>query len=215
MDEKVAMWRSVMETDRRKRVDFGKFWKKHSGVIIKGVLLILLVLVPCVVVHHNTVAKMEEEFAVQMAEAVARTEQETVERLAVQYGTVEESSERAVIDAEAKVLAKMLYAYRYNSDEGLKSACWCALNRVDSKYYPNTVQGVCEQKSQWMGWSEDNPVMQKLYDVAYEQLALWHNGVHLVDPDFVYMEWTSQEITLRTNFTGKGHFWYESDWANA
>ena len=159
--------------------------------------------------------EVREEYEKKISEVREQTEQETINRLAVQYGTVEENAERAAIDAESKVLAKMLYAYRYNSDEGLKSACWCAINRVDSKYYPNTVDGVCEQKSQWMGWSEENPIIQKLYDIAHEQLALWHNGIHLVDPDFVYMEWSPQEITLRTEFTGKGHFWYESDWASA
>ena len=215
MEERIAMWKSIMEDDVRKKEWIQAFWKRNSAVVVKLLILILLVTMPCLVVHHNTVVSLREEYEKKISEVREQTEQETINRLAVQYGTVEENAERAAIDAESKVLAKMLYAYRYNSDEGLKSACWCAINRVDSKYYPNTVDGVCEQKSQWMGWSEENPIIQKLYDIAHEQLALWHNGIHLVDPDFVYMEWSPQEITLRTEFTGKGHFWYESDWASA
>lgn len=215
MEERIALWKSIMEDDVRKKEWIQAFWKRNSAVVIKLLILILLVTIPCLVVHHNTVVSLREEYEKMISEVREQTEQETINRLAVQYGTVEENAERAAIDAESKVLAKMLYAYRYNSDEGLKSACWCAINRVDSKYYPNTVDGVCEQKSQWMGWSEENPIIQKLYDIAHEQLALWHNGIHLVDPDFVYMEWSPQEITLRTEFTGKGHFWYESDWASA
>lgn len=215
MEERIAMWKSMMTDDIRRKVDLKLFWRHHSKIIIKLLILILLVVVPCLVVRHNTIVRMNEEFEVKLAEVKSQTEQATIDRLAVQYGTVEDNAQRAIIESESKVLAKMLYAYRYNSDEGLKSACWCALNRVDSKYYPDTVQGVCEQKSQWMGWSEDNPIIQKLYDIAHEQIALWHNGIHLVDPDFVYLEWTSKEITLRTEFSGKGHFWYESDWAKA
>ena len=215
MEERIALWKSIMEDDVRKKEWIQAFWKRNSAVVMKLLILILLVTIPCLVVHHNTVVSLREEYEKKISEVREQTEQETINRLAVQYGTVEENAERAAIDAESKVLAKMLYAYRYNSDEGLKSACWCAINRVDSKYYPNTVDGVCEQKSQWMGWSEENPIIQKLYDIAHEQLALWHNGIHLVDPDFVYMEWSPQEITLRTEFTGKGHFWYESDWASA
>lgn len=213
MDEKVAHWREIMVEDARKKEALKMFWRRNAEKLLRVVLLVALVLIPCLVVKHNTTVKLKKEFEVQLAEAMSQVEQATVDRLAVQYGTVEDAAAKAAMDSEARTLAKMLYAYQHNTDAGLKSACWCALNRVDSKYYPNTVQEVCEQKSQWMGWSEDNPVTQRLYDIAYEQIALWHDGIHAISSEFVYMEWTPSEITLRTNFTGKGHFWYEEDWS--
>ena len=213
MDEKVAHWREIMVEDARKKEALKMFWRRNAEKLLRVVLLVALVLIPCLVVKHNTTVKLKKEFEVQLAEAMSQVEQATVDRLAVQYGTVEDAAAKAAMDSEARTLAKMLYAYQHNTDAGLKSACWCALNRVDSKYYPNTVQEVCEQKSQWMGWSEDNPVTQRLYDIAYEQIALWHDGIHAISSEFVYMEWIPSEITLRTNFTGKGHFWYEEDWS--
>lgn len=213
MDEKVAHWREIMVEDARKKEALKMLWRRNAEKLLRVVLLVALVLIPCLVVKHNTTVKLKKEFEVQLAEAMSQVEQATVDRLAVQYGTVEDAAAKAAMDSEARTLAKMLYAYQHNTDAGLKSACWCALNRVDSKYYPNTVQEVCEQKSQWMGWSEDNPVTQRLYDIAYEQIALWHDGIHAISSEFVYMEWTPSEITLRTNFTGKGHFWYEEDWS--
>lgn len=211
MDEKIGM-RGFSMRGCGKKNGAKIFWRRNTERIIKLVILILLIVIPPIVVKHNTVVKMEKQFEVRLADAVERTEQETREKIVSRYGTEEDSALRDRIDVEAKMLAKMLYPMQYNTTDGLKSACWCAINRVESKYYPNTIAEVCEQKSQWMGWDNQNPVTQKLYDIAYEQLALWHNGIHAISTDFLFLEWTPKEITLRTTFNGKGHVWYESDW---
>ena len=108
----------------------------------------------------------------------------------------------------------MLYPMQYNSDNGLKSACWCALNRVSSQWYPNSVYDVCAQEKQWMGWSDNNPVIERLYKIAFDAVTQWHKGIHAVGSDFLFLDWNTKEITLRTTFeAGKGcHYWYEDDW---
>ena len=107
------------------------------------------------------------------------------------------------IEREAEWIAKVMYgmAKPDHKDSDLRAIVWCILNRVDNKAYPGEVQAVCQQKSQWMGYSDDNPVIAKLYDIALAELKSWHNGVpRPMTADFVYLTWSSKEILLRDTF---------------
>ena len=105
-------------------------------------------------------------------------------------------------NAEAEYIAKLLYGQaRYNSPEAQKAIAWLIINRVESPYYPNSVQEVVEQPSQWMGYNDNNIIEDRLYEVALTAVNDWHNGAHRpFSADFLYMVWTSDEITLRTTF---------------
>ena len=105
-------------------------------------------------------------------------------------------------NAEAEYIAKLLYGQaRYNSPEAQKAIAWLIINRVESPYYPNSVQEVVEQPSQWMGYNDNNIIEDRLYEVALTAVNDWHNGEHRpFSADFLYMVWTSDEITLRTTF---------------
>ena len=107
------------------------------------------------------------------------------------------------IEREAEWIAKVMYGMvrSDHNDSDLRAIVWCILNRVDNKAYPGDVQAVCQQKSQWMGYSDDNPVIAKLYDIALNELKSWHNGVpRPMSADYVYLTWSSKEILLRDTF---------------
>ena len=107
------------------------------------------------------------------------------------------------IEREAQFIAKVMYGvYRpEHNDSHLRAVAWCIFNRVDNPAYPNSVQSVCQQAKQWMGYSDDNPVIAKLYDIALTELKSWHNGVpRPMTADYVYMNWSSREIYLRNTF---------------
>ena len=107
------------------------------------------------------------------------------------------------IEREAQFIAKVMYGvYRpEHNDSHLRAVAWCIFNRVDNPAYPNSVQAVCQQAKQWMGYSDDNPVIAKLYDIALTELKSWHNGVpRPMTADYVYMNWSSREIYLRNTF---------------
>ena len=107
------------------------------------------------------------------------------------------------IEREAEWIAKVMYGMVRpdHNDSDLRAIVWCILNRVDNKAYPSDVQAVCQQKSQWMGYSDDNPVIAKLYDIALNELKSWHNGVpRPMSADYVYLTWSSKEILLRDTF---------------
>ena len=107
------------------------------------------------------------------------------------------------IEREAEWIARVMYgmAKPDHKDSDLRAIVWCVLNRVDNKAYPGEVQAVCQQKSQWMGYSDDNPVIAKLYDIALAELKKWHgDSVRPMSADYVYLTWSSKEILLRDTF---------------
>lgn len=113
-------------------------------------------------------------------------------------------------DARAEALAKVVYGTAlYNSEEQQKAVMWCIINRCESGLYPNTVEEVCRQPQQWMGYSGENPVMDRLYDMGCEVLAAWESGGSRNLPkDCLWFDWHGTEsITFRTDFEGKGNTW--------
>ena len=198
-------------------VDFRRFARQNTEIVFKLFMIplyLLAMLVMCLIVKHNTTVRLEADFKQQLTAVRIQTEQETADRIRQELGYYEAQSEAGIMDQEAEDIAKVLYGMQYNSEEGLKSAVWCILNRVDNKLYPDTVQGVCEQDGQWVGYYGTNPVLVRLKDLALEQLRVWHSGVRPMGSNFVYLEWSSKEITLRDNYGNSGvvHKWYEEDW---
>ena len=107
------------------------------------------------------------------------------------------------IEREAEWIAKVMYGMVKpdHKDSDLRAIVWCILNRVDNKAYPGEIQAVCQQKSQWMGYSDDNPVIAKMYDIALAELKKWHgDAVRPMSADYVYLTWSSKEILLRDTF---------------
>ena len=107
----------------------------------------------------------------------------------------------AQLDYEAGMLAKVLYGVKDNSEEDLKTYCWCVFNRVDNPMFPDMIEDVISQPKQWMRYSENNLVLDNLFKIAREQLDEWHSGAtRPVGSDYVYMDWTPSRITLRNQW---------------
>lgn len=127
------------------------------------------------------------------------------ERFADEYIRQMEAAERKYppdpkeeyLNSQSESLARVLYGVKDNSTADLKTYCWCVFNRVDNPAYPNTMEEVIAQPKQWMRYSEDNPVLDNLYQIAREQIQLWQNGRRPVSNEFIYMSWTAARIVLR------------------
>lgn len=159
----------------------------------------------------DTTKEMQRLMSRQIAAASFRTEQETMARMKEQYGINAENAEKATMEEEAKVVAKVLYAMRNNREAGLHLACWAIFDRVDSVRYSDDIYSVCSAKDAFMGWSDDNDVLDNLYKIALEEVQRWHKGVRPLSTSFVYLYWTPSEIYL---FDDSGHKFFESDWLN-
>ena len=118
-------------------------------------------------------------------------------------------SKAAAMREDAKAIAKVLYGVKGNNENDLRTLVWCVLNRVDNKGYPGTVAEVVAQDRQWMGYSDSNPVLDDLFNLALGELDIWYGGIRPCSPDFVFMNWTPSEITLRDTFefSSKTHSW--------
>lgn len=108
------------------------------------------------------------------------------------------------IELEAEYIAKVIYGYMVvgnHSYSDFRAIVWCIINRVEHYAHPDTVQGVCEQPKQWMGYSDNNPVLTELYDIALAELKIWHSGGHRpMNNSYIFLSWSSSEILLRDTF---------------
>lgn len=106
------------------------------------------------------------------------------------------------IEREAEYIAKVIYGTARNHAESDKKAVvWCILNRVEHHSHPNTIAEVCEQPKQWMGYSNDNPVLDENYNLALTELKTWYSGGHRpMGNEYIYLSWSSKEILLRDTF---------------
>lgn len=172
------------------------------GILVLGILFILF----CAFfyafgyVNGQKAQKANDDIAF---EAIVQEAENRYNNMVAEYeARLNTPIEEDTYNAEAEYIAKLLYGQaRYNSPEAQKAIAWLIINRVESPYYPNSVQEVVEQPSQWMGYNDNNIIEDRLYEVALTAVNDWHNGAHRpFSADFLYMVWTSDEITLRTTF---------------
>ena len=200
------------------RVNMGKFSKKkrkHSKryyiakaqrAVICVLIVILSIMITSISQRVKYEKRIEEINAAHEEDMIAlrielRDDYEAEINSIKQY--YEYGGDVTEIEREAQFIAKIMYGvYRpEHNDSHLRAVAWCIFNRVDNPAYPNSVQAVCQQAKQWMGYSDDNPVIAKLYDIALTELKSWHNGVpRPMTADYVYMNWSSREIYLRNTF---------------
>lgn len=75
---------------------------------------------------------------------------------------------------DVEAVAKMLWGEARGCSQDNQIKCvWVVLNRVDDERFPDTIQGVLSQPSQFHGFSESYPVTDELYDVAFDVLTRW------------------------------------------
>ena len=172
------------------------------GILVLGILFILF----CAFfyafgyVNGQKAQKANDDIAF---EAIVQEAENRYNNMVAEYeARLNTPIEEDTYNAEAEYIAKLLYGQaRYNSPEAQKAIAWLIINRVESPYYPNSVQEVVEQPSQWMGYNDNNIIEDRLYEVALTAVNDWHNGAHRpFSADFLYMVWSSDEITLRTTF---------------
>ena len=85
-----------------------------------------------------------------------------------------EAPEMYFTEDDVAAMAKMLWGEaRGCTRDNQAMAVWCVLNRVDDPRFPDTIQGVLSQPSQFHGYSPDFPVWDELKEVARDVLTRW------------------------------------------
>ena len=180
---------------------------ERKGKAQRLTLAVLVVMLLMVVVARVTDQSRPPERVDLAALAIVEAQQESEVQKALVI-----AQEEAQHREEAEAVAKVLYGTAlHNSREGQEAVVWCIINRCESSLFPDSIVEVCRQPVQWMGFSEDNPVIRDLYDLADEVLTGWRSGGYrIISPDYLYMSWSADEIVLRTTFeeTSRTHYWY-------
>ena len=180
---------------------------RRSGTAAQRYTLVGLIAVLCMVVAARVATETEPPVRTELASM--SYEQSIVEEQ--QRAEAQKALQIAHNREEAEYVARVLYGTAlYNSDEGKEAVVWLIINRCESSIFPDSIIEVCKQPNQFMGYSDDNPVLTDLYNLADGVLNNWRNGGYrIMSPDYLYMSWSSDEIVLRTTFeeTSRTHYW--------
>ena len=183
-----------------------KFTKKKNLVNIQMTIAYILIIVIAVMI---TIVCQREKYEAKIATInisyedkmnTLRSEYESKISELEQY--YEYGGDITQIEREAEHIAKVIYGTaRNHADSDKKAVVWCILNRVEHYAHPNTIAEVCEQQKQWMGYSNDNPVLDENYELALAELKTWYSGGHRpMSNEYIYLTWSSKEILLRNTF---------------
>lgn len=175
---------------------------KFSQFITAFTLIVLLVLLLCIVYARAT---WEGGELPSLASTV--TAEETAEP---EQSEAPEPSETPVYyemyftEDDVKAMAKMLWGEARGCTRDNQIKCvWVVCNRVDDDRFPDTIQGVLEQPSQFHGYSESFPVTDELYNVAFDVLTRWSyekQGIHVsreLSKSYLWFTGNGQENIFR------------------
>lgn len=188
-----------------------KYAKKRTNLvkvelIVIYVLIVVLAVMVTAVTQRVKYEAQIDEMRTSHEEEIDILRSELTEKYNTQLTELEQYYEYggdvSQIEREAEYVSKVIYGTaRNHSDSDKKAVIWCILNRVEHYAHPDTIAEVCEQPKQWMGYSDDNPVLDDIYELALAELKTWYNGGHRpIDNDYIYLSWSSKEILLRDTF---------------
>lgn len=188
-----------------------KYAKKKKSIIniqltVAYALVIAIVMMATFIFQQVKYEKQIDELTANHEAELVSLREELEESYAAQVDEIEKYYEYggdvSQIELEAEYIAKVIYGTARNHAESDKKAVvWCILNRVEHYAHPNTVAEVCEQPKQWMGYSDGNPVLADIYDLALDELKTWYSGGHRpMGNEYIYLTWSSKEILLRDTF---------------
>lgn len=169
----------------------------HTVMFINliSVLLLFALAVSCIgwKVQINNERKIEEAAAIAWAEQKAA--EETNERIRQAEILAEQRAQAEKQLADVTLMAKLLAGingfvenYGY-SDGDLRTYAECAINRVIDQRFPNTISEVILQEGQWVGFSENNQVIEKYNNIALEVVGNYYNGnIRPCSSDYCWVE---------------------------
>lgn len=169
---------------------------KQARAVGWGVLAALVLILTALISFRAAQAQQEKRFEAWQ------------ERFVNEYLAQQEAAQRGMpIDPrvelrkqEASAFAKLmsgLKLYGYSTDDFRTLAQGVAC-RVANPGYPDTIVEVIEQPKQWPGYSDNNEVTQKDFDLAMKILAeLDAQELPPISSDYVYASFERDGISLR------------------
>lgn len=140
--------------------------------------------------------------AEQQAEADARAREEELAAMS------EDSIRQRMATALAKVYFgadKFRTKYGYTKED-FDTLGRCVANRVENKQYSDDFFEVINQKDQWVGYYDTNPVLEDYYNWAMDFITAWRTEtIKPVGNDYLWAEFTPNGIFLKNDFRADGY----------
>ena len=190
-----AQWRPDLKRAAGRHT--ARFIRRHGITVVALVLFTTGTFCGSAGAKHNARVEAEERLSAQYAaEYEAKLKAYIDEQDAIRRAVGDESLQ-AQMDREADALARAIGPMKTKRMK--QSMLWNILVRVDSPFYPSTVEDVIAQPKQWMFYDERNPIRDDDRALALEQLQFWHEGRYPsgLTAEFVYGEWSSDDYVLR------------------
>lgn len=178
-----------------------RFLKRYGpALVFILVLAVYTVSLCCVtgsIVRHNTEAEVTERVTHEMQARFQAYLDEQKEQESARYFLSGDASREAALNQEADAIARAIGPMSTKRQK--QTMIWNILVRVDSPFYPDTVEEVIAQPQQWMFYDEKNPIREDDRTLALEQLKLWHEGRYPagLSTTYVYGEWSQTDYVLR------------------
>lgn len=183
--------------DHTARVKLGK---SIADTTLKMVLGAIIGVVWLRAVDLDGVNQTGREVETVVEEIATVTAEPTEEQLA-EVQTIVDRAHEETLNRQAEEIAKVLYGIRKNSERDLRAVCWVLFNRVESPIYPDTLEEVIAQPSQWVCYYETNPATKDLTALALQELKNWENGENRpISDDVLWFDWSTSSITFKTEF---------------
>ena len=211
---KFSLPRIEIHLSDRTKAMLRRFWKRN-GVAIIALLFFWgytfgLVKGTEVRVRKEVTARVTAELRAEFEQTLA--DQERERQMAAFLS--DDASKRAMIEAESESIAKAFYGARevIKSTEDLMTYGWtiCFRSEEENSEFPSSIEGVVAQKGAFMGYSEDNPVIERYYSVAKEIATAYHDGSWPTTAKFLYLDWSTGKMIARDELkTGpRTEYWW-------
>ena len=204
--EEKTIWSKMMDELRKEESNLN-FRYPWFNVVYNWVIAVLIVILAISLIswglNVKTERKAEALTAIAMADYEA-TQKAELEAIA--------AAEDTIMQKESESLARIFYGiskfqdkYGYD-DKDFFTLARCVFNRVENDHYASDLAEVVNQKDQWVGYFENNPVLSEYYDLAYKAVQEWHQeSIKPISNDFVYAELTPNGVFLKNDFHADGY----------
>lgn len=180
----------------RRKLFETEFMRRHGILCTALIFLIAWSALVWITAYREASIKVKEELTAEYEREYAAKEAAFIEAWTAEHTPSEDEELEAQIRKEADCIARAIGPMK--TQQMKQTMVWNILARVDSPYYPDSVDEVVNQPKQWMFYSEDNPIREDDVAIALEQLRLWHDGRYPArfDSSLVYGKWSSNDYVL-------------------
>lgn len=180
----------------RRKLSETEFMRRYGILCTALIFLLAWSTLVWITAYREASIKVTEELTAEYDHEYELAMNVFIERWEADHAPTADEEMEAQIRAEADCIARAIGPMK--TQQMKQTMLWNILARVDSPYYPDTVAEVVNQPSQWMFYSEDNPIREDDVAIALEQLRLWHEGRYPArfDSSLVYGKWSTNDYVL-------------------